>query len=154
MNSAAAKCEKPIELVRWYLELGVIEVLGIRRKEKTMAKKLGKLMFSLWVVAFLLVLPQNVFSASLPHSTQEMLKKLRLDPSILANIDRELEVPKGWIEKAKKEGKLRIIGSGFQPSLVRAAQLPFRERYPFDSISSPHEFHNLSCVSWARGNDD
>lgn len=103
-------------------------------------------MFSLWVVAFLLVLPQNVFSASLPQSTQEMLKKLRLDPSILANIDRELEVPKGWIEKAKKEGKLRIMGSGFQPSLVRAAQLPFRERYPFITIEYSSPGHNIRAI--------
>ena len=48
-----------------------------------------------WVVA-LSALADFSFSASapLPKSTEEMLKKLKVEASSLANIDKELEVPK------------------------------------------------------------
>jgi iron(III) transport system substrate-binding protein len=75
-----------------------------------------------------------------------MLKKLKLDGSILGDIDKELQVPKDWVEKAKVEGKLRITGSGFQPDLIRAAQAPFRERYPFVAIDYSSPGHEVRAV--------
>jgi ABC-type Fe3+ transport system substrate-binding protein len=70
------------------------------------------------------------FSAPLPVATQEMLEKLKLDPSILSGIDAELQVPGDLIDRAKKEGALR-----FTSTLNRAEAdklfAPFKERYPF-----------------------
>ncbi len=68
--------------------------------------------FMLCLLAFFLVLQPTGYSASLPKATQEMLKKLKLEPSILADVDKNLKVPQEWIEKAKKEGKLKVRGSG------------------------------------------
>ncbi len=83
---------------------------------------------------FVLTPPNPVFSASLPKSTQEMLKKSNLHQSILAGIDKELQVPQEWIEKARKEGKVRVRGT---PAVARFEKLffgPFRERYPFITL--------------------
>jgi len=68
-------------------------------------------MFSFMVFAFLCVTPRTVISASLPQSTQKMLKKIKLEPSILADIDQELAIPKDLMEKAKKEGRVRVRGT-------------------------------------------
>ena len=46
-------------------------------------------------------------SAPLPKATEELVKKLKLEPSLLANIEKEFEVPKAWLDGARKEGKLR-----------------------------------------------
>ncbi len=67
-----------------------------------MNKSLGILIGSLLVA--LLVAPQRGYSAPLPSSTQQMLKKLKLDPSIMVGIDKELQIPREWIGKAKNEG--------------------------------------------------
>jgi len=79
---------------------------------------------------FLMILSQNGLSAAMPQSTQDMLKKMNLAPSLLSDIDRELQVPKDWPEKAKKEGKLRII-STWNPDEAKVLLAPFQERYPF-----------------------
>ena len=79
----------------------------------------------------------EVLSATLPKSSQEMLKKLNLGPSILADLDKELELPRDWIEKARKEGKVRVIGGG-DASKVRPSLAPFRERYPFIDVEYSH----------------
>ena len=119
-----------------------------------MTKKDTASQFSLLLLFFLLVLPQGIFCASLPPSIQEMLKTLKLDPSILADTDKELQVPKDWIEKAKKESKLRILGAGFEPGLVKAFFAPFKERYPFIEIeySSPgHEARSVKFLTAYKG---
>lgn len=57
-----------------------------------------------------------------------MLEHLKLDPALLADIDKELQVPSDWIQRARKEGKLRILDA------YRAEKdpfAPFKERYPF-----------------------
>lgn len=82
-----------------------------------------------------LILPGAARSAPLPKATQEVLKKLRLDASILGDLDKELEVPKEWLEKAKKEGKVRIL-STFEPQETKALSEVFRERYPFITIET------------------
>jgi hypothetical protein len=104
-----------------------------------------------WVVA-LSALADFSFSASapLPKSTEEMLKKLKLESAILANIDKELEVPKAWLDGARKEGKLRIY-STFDPGQVEVLSRPFKERYPYINIEylrcqlhRPDEFYRRS----------
>lgn len=87
------------------------------------------ILYSLFWI-FLVTLPQDIFSAPLPQSSQKILKKLKLDPALLAGIDKELKVPNEWIEKAKKEGKLRIMSTS-QPKAMKILLAPFHERYPF-----------------------
>ena len=70
-------------------------------------------------------------TASLPKSTQTILETLKLNPALLSDIDKELQVPADWIQKAKKEGQLRILDA------YRAEKdpfAPFKERYPFIAI--------------------
>ncbi len=62
-----------------------------------------------------------------------MLKKLNLDPSILFGVDQELQVPQEWLEKAREEGKVRMLSSG-RPLNIKTIFDPFRERYPFISV--------------------
>ena len=91
-------------------------------------------MFSFMVFAILCITPRTVFSASLPQSMQEMLKKIKLDPSILADIDQELAIPKDLMEKAKKEGRVRVRGTSGVAQNEKSFFAPFRERYPFISL--------------------
>ncbi len=98
-----------------------------------MAKKVSSIV-SLLVLILLFVPSNALFSAPLPKSTQKALKKLKLDPSILGDIDKELKVPKDWIKGAKKEGKLSIRSSPWTPQEQRDLFAPFKERYPFIKI--------------------
>jgi iron(III) transport system substrate-binding protein len=83
--------------------------------------------------------------APLPKSTEEMLKKLKLETSTLANIDKELEVPKAWLDGARKEGKLRIF-STFDPGQLDTLARPFKERYPFINIEYSRASHEDRAV--------
>ncbi len=84
-----------------------------------------------WSLSNVLALPHDGFSAALPKSTQKILKDLKLDPSILDGVDKELQVPKGWMEKAKKEGKLKVRSTPITPKELKPFLAPFKERYPF-----------------------
>ena len=84
-------------------------------------------------------------SAPLPKSTEEMLKKLKLDPSILANLDKELEVPKAWLDGARKEAKLRIF-STVDPGQMDVLSRPFKERYPYVNIEYSRASHEDRAV--------
>lgn len=76
-----------------------------------MSRKQRILVSPFMLSTFLLVYSSAVFSAPLPQPTQEVLKDLKLDPSAIAGLDQELKVPEEWKEKARKEGKLKIIGT-------------------------------------------
>ena len=84
-------------------------------------------------------------AAPLPQSTQEMLKKLKLQPSLLANIDNELEMPKAWLDGARKEGHLRIYHT-VDPQQAEVMFRPFRERYPFIAIEYSRASHEDRAV--------
>lgn len=98
-------------------------------------------------IVVLLMLPTLALSAAapLPKSTDEMLKKLKLDPSTLANIDKELEMPKAWLDGARKEGKLRVF-STFDPGQFDTLARPFKERYPFIEIEYSRASHEDRAV--------
>lgn len=104
---------------------------------------------SLLIPALLLGLVQlfsvRAFSAPLPKSTQEMLKKLKLDGAILSDIDKELEVPKAWIDGARKEGKLRFF-STLDPPQANVLFRPFQERYPFVAIEYSRASHEDRAI--------
>lgn len=84
-------------------------------------------------------------SAPLPKSTEEMLRKLKLEASILANSDKEQELPKTWLDGARKEGKLRIF-STLDPGQMENLLRPFKERYPFLNIEYSRASHEDRAV--------
>ncbi|HET8562377.1 MAG TPA: extracellular solute-binding protein [Candidatus Binatia bacterium] len=102
-------------------------------------------------LSFILILLKSGLSlgatpvAPLPKSTEEMLKKLKLDPSILSNLDKELEMPKSWLDGARKEGKLRVF-STFDPPQADVLFRPFKERYPFIGIEYSRASHEDRAV--------
>jgi len=89
--------------------------------------------------------PLAAASAPLPKSTEDILKKLKLERSTLANIDKELEVPRAWLDGARKEGKLRIF-STFDPGQADALMRPFKERYPFIAVEYSRASHEDRAV--------
>ena len=98
-----------------------------------MIKKVLSIM-SLLILTVLFSTPQSVLSDSLPKATQEMLKKLKLEPSILDGIDKELQVPKKMIEGAKKEGKVMIRSTPWTTREQNKLLGSFKERYPFIKV--------------------
>jgi iron(III) transport system substrate-binding protein len=104
------------------------------------------------MIAVWLALQSSIFlakshsaAAPLPKATDEILKKLKLEASILGNIDKELELPSGWLDGAKKEGKLRIF-STFDPGQADVLFRPFKERYPFIAIEYSRASHEDRAV--------
>lgn len=77
-----------------------------------------------------LVAPVHHASAQLPASTKKILEQWKLDPALMKGIDEELLVPPEWIEGAKKEGSVKILGS-WDPGQFNAMVAPFKERYPW-----------------------
>lgn len=74
--------------------------------------------------------PLTVSAQDLPKATQAMLAHVKLDPSIMKGLDAELAVPPEWIEGAKKEGSVKVLGS-WDPGQFNVMMAPFKERYPW-----------------------
>ncbi len=83
------------------------------------------------LLVLILLWPQSGISEPLPKATQKMLKEYNLDPSVLADIDKELNVPEEWIQKAKQEKQLKVRGSPATAKDLRVLFAAFKERYPF-----------------------
>jgi len=86
-------------------------------------------------LALSVLLVQEAFSAQLSRSADEMLKKLKLPPSILANVEKELQVPADWLEKVKGEGQVRFL-STLEPKESKILFGAFRDRYPSIQITA------------------
>ncbi|HEY2988822.1 MAG TPA: extracellular solute-binding protein [Candidatus Binatia bacterium] len=98
--------------------------------------------------AFLVIASTAALSAAapqLPKATLEDLKKVKLDPSILSDIDKELTVPQGWTDGAKKERHLRIF-STFDPPQADALMRAFKERYPYIAIEYNRASHEDRAI--------
>ncbi|HEU0072101.1 MAG TPA: ABC transporter substrate-binding protein [Alphaproteobacteria bacterium] len=67
--------------------------------------------------------------SALPDETKAMLKALKFDESILSGVDKEMELPAGWLEGAKKEGVVSIYTTMEQKDWQKAEKV-FRARYP------------------------
>ncbi len=93
-------------------------------------KKVTMLYVSLVVIGCLFIPFHSAFSVDLPKSTQKALKSLKLDKSILSGLDKELNVPKEWIEGAKKEGIVKMRSTPLHSRERKLFLAPFRERYP------------------------
>lgn len=109
-------------------------VHGFEKGAKGMIKKIGDFTILMFAILFLLTTVQLGFAASLPESTQKILKKLKVDTSIMKGLDKELNIPKEWIEGAKKEGKVKVRGTPARPKEINSIIAPFRERYPFIEV--------------------
>ncbi len=62
---------------------------------------------------------QNKLFCPSPQSDSGIIKKINLDPSLLADIDKELQVTKEWNGQAKKNGKLRIRSTPTRPGELK-----------------------------------
>jgi iron(III) transport system substrate-binding protein len=74
-----------------------------------------------------------------------MLKELKLEASILSDLDQELKTPPAWMAGAKKEGKLRVF-STLDPPQADILFRPFKERYPFLNIEYSRASHEDRAV--------
>ncbi|MFT5539880.1 MAG: ABC-type Fe3+ transport system substrate-binding protein [Alphaproteobacteria bacterium] len=72
-------------------------------------------------------------AADLPKATQKMIKELKLGSKYTAGINKEAEMPAGWVAKAKKEKILRIAGTWDELQFAKMIK-PFEERWPFLDI--------------------
>jgi iron(III) transport system substrate-binding protein len=81
------------------------------------------------LVAAAFALPPAAMAASLPDATQKALSKLKLDPSVMDGVDDELHVPQAWLDAAKAEKRVVILGTWYN-NQFRAMTAPFRARYP------------------------
>src|SRR3546814_11634199 len=72
------------------------------------------------------VIPAPAAAQDLPDTTKAILTELKMSPSVLDGLDKELAVPAEWIEKAKQEAKLRVYGTWDVPE-YNAYSKAFRE---------------------------
>jgi iron(III) transport system substrate-binding protein len=65
----------------------------------------------------------------LTPETEKILREMKLAPSLMDGLDKELAVPQAWIDGAKKEGKVAV---GLQMGETEFAPVfrAFRARYP------------------------
>lgn len=68
-------------------------------------------------------------AADLPASTKAQLKDMKLDESIMADLDEELHMPQAWFEGAKKEPPVQLLAT-WNPSEWKVLSESFRARYP------------------------
>jgi iron(III) transport system substrate-binding protein len=81
------------------------------------------------VLTLVLVAGAGAGAAELPKATQKVLAELKLDPSLMNGLDKELEVPQAWLDGAAKEEEVVILGT-WPNKQFRVMTAPFRERYP------------------------
>jgi iron(III) transport system substrate-binding protein len=72
-------------------------------------------------------------AAELPKATQKALADLKLNASALDGLDKELAVPKAWLDGAAKEKEVTVYGTWNAREFV-AMTAPFKERYPFINL--------------------
>ena len=68
-------------------------------------------------------------AAELPKSTQKIMAELKIEPELMKGLDAELNVPQAWIDNAKKEGEVVVLGT-WSAGQFRTMIEPFHERYP------------------------
>lgn len=85
-----------------------------------------------FVLALALV-PGAGVAADLPKATQKALADLKLDAKLMDGLDAELTVPQAWIDGAKAEKEVVVLGTWDGPDFEKMAE-PFRERYPYVNV--------------------
>lgn len=96
---------------------------------------MGHVRLAKWaIVAAALILPQAVIAGfasadSLTDESRAMLKAVKLDDSILNGLDKELELPAGWLAAAEKEGAVSIYTTMTPKDWAKVDKV-FASRYP------------------------
>jgi ABC-type Fe3+ transport system substrate-binding protein len=75
----------------------------------------------------------GAFAAELPKAMQKALADGHIDAKLLDGLDKELDVPKAWLDGAAKEKEVIVYGT-WDDREFRAMTAPFRERYPFVNV--------------------
>jgi iron(III) transport system substrate-binding protein len=88
-----------------------------------------RLILFVTAVVSALTLGTGAGAADLPKATQKALDTLKLKPAILDGLDKELAVPKAWVDGAAKEEGVTILGTWNERDFTKLTE-PFRERYP------------------------
>lgn len=73
-------------------------------------------------------------AAELTKETQNMLKALKMDASVLDGLEKELAVPQAWIDGAKKEGAVKIWTTYRRKPWSKMERV-FEARYPFIKVN-------------------
>ena len=73
-------------------------------------------------------------AVDMPPSARVIVKDLKIGAKTLEGWEAEHVVPKAWLDSARKNGKLKIIGT-WNAKEFRPMSKPFRERYPFLDIN-------------------
>jgi iron(III) transport system substrate-binding protein len=68
-------------------------------------------------------------SAELLDATQQELKALHLDSSVMSDFDKEIAMPKSWLDAAKNEPPLKIMGT-WDPPEWKILSSVFSARFP------------------------
>jgi iron(III) transport system substrate-binding protein len=84
-------------------------------------------------LSLVLALGAAAEAAELPKATQKALATLKLNPAVLDGLDKELAVPKSWLDGAAKEKEVIIYGTWNAAEFAKMSA-PFKERYPFVSL--------------------
>ncbi len=87
------------------------------------------LMSVIGIVCTLIAMLSVARAEELPPSTLTQLKTVKIDPSIMNGLDRELAIPQAWIEAAKKEPPVQILAT-WEPPEWKVMSESFRARYP------------------------
>ena len=95
------------------------------------AKRFITLSFLVACLALTVPTGRAIADSPLPKATVQMLKQLKLNPDILSGIDKELQVPSDWVEKAKQEGEIKLF---LPPTSGEVSTASFEERYPFIKV--------------------
>jgi ABC-type Fe3+ transport system substrate-binding protein len=91
----------------------------------------------------------------LPKSTQQYLAEVKLSSDAMSGLDEELAVPQAWLDGARKEGTVKILGS-WKDSEFKALNAPFQERYPwirvvYDGTGSFSKRATATLVAFRQG---
>ena len=102
-----------------------------------------------FLFAALLAIAVSTASAAadpLPKASAANLAKLHLDPAILAGIEQELQVPPAWIEGARREGRVKVVGS-WDPDQASRIAAAFKERYPFVQLEYSRAVYDNRAIA-------
>jgi iron(III) transport system substrate-binding protein len=86
-------------------------------------------------IAAALALPAQ--AENLTPETEKLLRDMKLSPSLMAGLDKELAVPPAWIEAAKKEGRVQIRTTLNDREFNNLWPV-FAARYPFIKLEYKH----------------
>ncbi len=97
------------------------------------------LLLSIVTVAVLLSFAGTA-RAKAPQESLDMLKQLNMTEKDMGDIDKQLAVPKAWLDGAKKEGELVFLGTLDEPEW-KVMQKVFLARYPFLKVKFSRASH-------------